>query len=326
MTLILALANGEQVVMLSDRRLSANGILVDDESNKAALLQARDARLLVGFTGIAAVGYFPGRPQKVPATWQGPLPDPSSGPPPAGAFRTSFWMLEALVESAPPDHLSSPMIERFAARASAQFEKLQLAHPNKGVLFCFIGYSYDGGAPKLMLRTVSNFAGRLQSGPTFRVDEAPDGEPLPTAFMYAYGVPEALDPLEMEKLGKLVSERRPAQALVGKGLEILRAAANSPQGQAIGKQVSSAILPADPARQVTFDYHSDVVTNTIAGISVIEARGGDHGTMLLADPLVRLGTTGARASAPVARVPKVGRNAPCPCLSGRKFKNCHGAQ
>jgi preprotein translocase subunit SecA len=36
-----------------------------------------------------------------------------------------------------------------------------------------------------------------------------------------------------------------------------------------------------------------------------------------------------RSSAPVAPfvrpVPKVGRNEPCPCGSGRKYKHCHGA-
>jgi len=26
----------------------------------------------------------------------------------------------------------------------------------------------------------------------------------------------------------------------------------------------------------------------------------------------------------VANLPKVGRNEPCPCGSGRKYKNCHG--
>jgi preprotein translocase subunit SecA len=27
---------------------------------------------------------------------------------------------------------------------------------------------------------------------------------------------------------------------------------------------------------------------------------------------------------PVRVAPKVGRNQPCPCGSGKKFKNCHG--
>jgi uncharacterized protein len=33
-----------------------------------------------------------------------------------------------------------------------------------------------------------------------------------------------------------------------------------------------------------------------------------------------------RVKAPIRREPKVGRNAPCPCGSGRKFKQCHGRE
>jgi len=32
----------------------------------------------------------------------------------------------------------------------------------------------------------------------------------------------------------------------------------------------------------------------------------------------------ARAAAPAGSVPKVGRNDPCPCGSGKKYKHCHG--
>ena len=36
--------------------------------------------------------------------------------------------------------------------------------------------------------------------------------------------------------------------------------------------------------------------------------------------------TDASAAAPFVRpLPKVGRNEPCPCGSGRKYKHCHGA-
>jgi preprotein translocase subunit SecA len=33
----------------------------------------------------------------------------------------------------------------------------------------------------------------------------------------------------------------------------------------------------------------------------------------------------AKRSAPRSEAPKVGRNDPCPCGSGKKFKKCHGA-
>ena len=32
----------------------------------------------------------------------------------------------------------------------------------------------------------------------------------------------------------------------------------------------------------------------------------------------------AVAQAPVRQEPKVGRNEPCPCGSGKKYKHCHG--
>jgi preprotein translocase subunit SecA len=32
----------------------------------------------------------------------------------------------------------------------------------------------------------------------------------------------------------------------------------------------------------------------------------------------------AEKAKPVRTGPKVGRNDPCPCGSGKKFKNCHG--
>ncbi len=44
------------------------------------------------------------------------------------------------------------------------------------------------------------------------------------------------------------------------------------------------------------------------------------------DPVVRLGGTGGAALKRQASAKgKVGRNDPCPCGSGKKYKKCHGA-
>ena len=58
MTFILTLGNGDQVIQLSDRRLTVDGTLHDDESNKAGVLISDDARLAFGFTGLARIGSF----------------------------------------------------------------------------------------------------------------------------------------------------------------------------------------------------------------------------------------------------------------------------
>jgi len=53
------------------------------------------------------------------------------------------------------------------------------------------------------------------------------------------------------------------------------------------------------------------------------AGSGDNVTEFERGPSPDLG---AAAQAPFVRpIPKVGRNEPCPCGSGRKYKHCHGA-
>ena len=55
-------------------------------------------------------------------------------------------------------------------------------------------------------------------------------------------------------------------------------------------------------------------------------------TSLLVSALIALGMGPALAQAPAPAVPirkdepKVGRNDPCPCGSGRKYKKCCGAE
>jgi preprotein translocase subunit SecA len=54
------------------------------------------------------------------------------------------------------------------------------------------------------------------------------------------------------------------------------------------------------------------------------APGGVAGGGTAAGPLAA--AAGVELAAPFVReIPKVGRNEPCPCGSGKKFKHCHGA-
>jgi uncharacterized protein YecA (UPF0149 family) len=48
--------------------------------------------------------------------------------------------------------------------------------------------------------------------------------------------------------------------------------------------------------------------------------GGDPAPKPVASPRHRAAAAGGRAEAP-----RAGRNEPCPCGSGKKFKKCHGA-
>src|SRR6266496_2519895 len=97
------MGNLQQVVLVSDRRLTRNGVNFEDQSNKAFVFVCRDARLAVAYTGLAELG----------------------------TFLTRQWLPEALMESAAPDFRMGPIIEqRFAERATRDFANLKLEKPS----------------------------------------------------------------------------------------------------------------------------------------------------------------------------------------------------
>ena len=132
MTLILGLANQQQVILISDRRLSADGKVVEDESNKAATFNLQDARLAVAFTGLAKTR----------------------------AFQTRRWLLEALLESAKPDYQMVSTIKRFCSRATQDFAKIVVPRKSdKRLSVVLAGYCYSEMPPRCYCWLVSDFEG-----------------------------------------------------------------------------------------------------------------------------------------------------------------------
>jgi hypothetical protein len=133
MTFILALGNREQFIQISDRRLSWDGKLVDDESNKAGILLCKDARHIFGFTGLAKYGNF----------------------------NTRQWLLNALYECCPPDYEINRIVPRLMNRATKDFntlpalKSLDLRRKRLSIMFC--GYNYYVDPPMGALGILTNF-------------------------------------------------------------------------------------------------------------------------------------------------------------------------
>jgi preprotein translocase subunit SecA len=70
--------------------------------------------------------------------------------------------------------------------------------------------------------------------------------------------------------------------------------------------------------------HADAVSPIQAPTDMRDPSGpqatADGGNVMELEPR----GTGPAAAPFVRAVPKVGRNEPCPCGSGRKYKHCHG--
>jgi hypothetical protein len=307
MTLIVVAGNSANTVMVSDRRLSEAGALVDDESNKAAVLFCADARLAVSFTGLAADYRARGM----------------RGIAPPGRLRTEQWLLEALHEAATPDRAIRSIVQSFAHAASERWARIpgRIRVEDRGVAFLFAGYRYGSGGASPYWCLVSNFVdGGRSAKPDFAVDEGLDS----SAYMFGAGAHRALVKSEMRNLGSLVESRRPANAIVGKAVEIIQQAADSPIASGtVGKQCTSIVVPAQPDAPVEQAYHTAVTTNTIHGVNQVDVREG-RGISVMNPSITQDPRSPSEPVPPAFAVPKVGRNQPCPCGSGKKYKRCHG--
>jgi preprotein translocase subunit SecA len=59
-------------------------------------------------------------------------------------------------------------------------------------------------------------------------------------------------------------------------------------------------------------------------IKQVEQRRADHSRLQASRPELSANSSQPKSQAPVHVEKKVGRNEPCPCGSGKKYKNCHG--
>jgi hypothetical protein len=308
MTLILGLANEDQMVLVSDRRRSFVGRPPDEESNKALVANLLDARVAVAFTGLASTPNF----------------------------QTRYWLAEALSEAARPEPLLEPTMARFREIASRDIKNVALSaqdDPSIKRLTIFVaGYQYSDERPRPWFFRVSNFEGEeLYPKPKQLPDDdfslvwARGQKPatVPYGFVVAGGTTRGIPSGSITQLQRLVAEKKPPRALVDKAVEVIQAAAESPaSSDKVGKQCTSIVLPQNPAISAQLEYHSANLARQVFLPGYIEARGGNFGSFITMDAEVAFeDEAGNRV---VAQVPKVGRNKPCPCGSGRKYKQCHG--
>lgn len=304
MTLILTLGNPEQVIQIADRRLSCNGRVVDDEANKAGVIVCSNARFAFGFTGLAKYA----------------------------SFVTRDWLLDTLAQSGPPDFTIGHIITRVKDAATRTFRE----HPSlrfapkehKRLSILFSGYVYTDNPPLQGFAVISNYEDYVTGHYS---GEAWDGfvsaywqEPRPSEsipiLMQRVGNWKAVNGSDMAGIRELLEAKKPSRAIVGKAIELIRDIADRQAAQGtIGKQLSTIRISRNLRENVRTGYYS---------ASNLHVTYLPDLVYLL--PTQRYVVRDARVEAvnplttPPISVPKVGRNQPCPCGSGKKYKHCHG--
>ncbi|MBU4518566.1 MAG: SEC-C domain-containing protein [Gammaproteobacteria bacterium] len=302
MTIILSLGNIDQVIQISDRRLSSNGRLIEDESNKAGILFCPNARLAFGYTGLARYG----------------------------TFKTFDWLLTALHEAGPPDFIAHSILERVRLNATRTFQE----HPvlrsaprsAKKISILFSGYIYGNGAPQQGYALISNYV-NIDTGYQFDVTQdefisryfsANDFAANPT-LIQRIGNWNGITELDMYRLRQVLNERKPPQAILNIAIDFIKNLADRQKSEKyIGKQLTSICIDPNPGKPVKTNYHTSVIRRESYMPAQISLFPDNHCTIsnISIKPV-------DDDTLPIS-VPKVNKNAPCPCGSKIRYKNCHG--
>lgn len=297
MTFVLALGNADQVIQASDRRLTSNGKLVTDSSNKAGHAVCDDASFLYSFTGLARVG---------------------------DQHITSRWLSESLYDSAQYGHGIQQITAHFAENAARFFRSSRflrgLSPRDRRLTVMFTGYTADHFIFNCLISNFQDFiksADHPEAQNEFSYYAERSIKPTtenPTCIQ-AIGRFGTLTETDVAELRGMLEARKPAEALRQKAITVIREIADRPSaGGTVGKKISTIRLSqSDPLTPVT-GYSSDVAENVLFFADQVNLRTGA--------PKILIAGAQLSSTAPII-IPRVHRNAPCPCGSGKSYRDCH---
>jgi hypothetical protein len=316
MTLVIACGNEAYTALIADRRLTGPRSVADNEFGKVMSLELPTARLGVASCGLARVG---------------------------GHFRSNFDF-PGFIRDAAQDGDLDALIVGFASRLDDVFASLPstvtLTQRETAVLFA--GYRYDEtGRAQRFARAVGNRSSEAGGPRRFGVQDVFEGKP--SNYICEMGAHEAVSRDGINALGELVKANRPARAVLGKAASIIRQAAETRKaGGVIGRQLTSLIIPSDRSRPPVTEYHTEHLSDRLYLPDFVALDSAGGGSALVGANVTTASLTRAETKArdlraqrgraqdatqrftPIA-FPRVRRNDPCPCGSGRRFKRCHGS-
>lgn len=295
MTLILAAANSDYVIQVTDRRLTSAGSVIDEEYEKCFSLALPGFRFSVAFTGLAKVG----------------------------THSTKIWLMDKLYDLAESAKEPSPILNALAAELTQLFNNStpfkQLKPIHKTLVISCIGYNITHTPPICIAVEISN---KEDPNGMFVVHFTAlnDDAPADWTWLGAFGSGgEAVVGFET-RLRKRLQARTPPEGMQAMMEKMVRtAASNSTSGGMVGMQLDSIRLYSDPT-QPTQGGGSTMVNQPyirIPSALIIEPDGSRLA-------LTNFTVEDVSDQPPPMAVPKVRRNAPCPCGNGKRYGDCHG--
>jgi hypothetical protein len=297
MTFAIVLGNADQIIQVSDRRLTWKGELVDDASNKAGHILCDDASLLYCFTGLARVG---------------------------DTHETSRWLRETIQDISHNTSTFRNIIKTFAFEAEKYFsssrEILALPASSRRLTVMFSGYSIDQFLVTALVSNFQDFTNFIDHSQAFRKFTIfAERSNMPTfnnpTLVQAIGQFNAMNSRDENQVREMLQSRVPAEALRLKAINLVQdIAMRHKSGGTVGCKLNTACIDFINPQIPHSGYVTDEVESEISLIDQVDARSIGSG-LLISDAKIT-------ATTPIS-FPKVHRNAFCPCGSGKKFRFCH---
>lgn len=224
MTLLIALADERQAVLLADRRTSNGSVVLDDEYNKVTVLACEDARFAVAFTGLATIG----------------------------TFNTSEWLTQTLSDICQTTLSIHSILPEFEFRAGLAFAAL--AASDRRVTFLFCGFVHFGSAAEPRIYTVTNFEHGSHAPDTFSTNSlGGTGQ----SIVVTAGMTSVLPDSKKQTLYKLLAADLPAAAIIRFAVKHLQNAARSAKSlNQIGEHCTAAALSCQINTPIITTYHT----------------------------------------------------------------------
>lgn len=291
MTLLAVALRHDAVVYASDRRLTAGSRLVDDEANKLTFLACNDARVFIGFTGLARTS----------------------------VFDTEQWIIRALGRVVRGRTSIDSILDALADAATSDIPISDKGKPLPTLSLLIAGFYHPKGEaawPRAWLLS-NRSTGPSPGGPAraFRVESLVSSG-LPA--LYFAGAEAAVAASTRHGVHELLKTPIPPHAIEARLHSMVRGAARSAAGYTIGESITTGLMFKEANSVVhSIYYASSPARRAFAPGYIVSING--------ASPFITCNAELISGSDnPLVSVPRTRRNRPCPCGSGTRYKKCHG--
>lgn len=294
MTMCVAIATSDFVGLVTDRRLT-NG---NNDAGKCGSVTFQHGKFLYSFAGLAEYK----------------------------SFKTREWLAESMVEAGHQGVPAMDALKNLAALVTLKFASFRgLSKVESRFSLILVGF-LDFSNPvrqNAAIAVISNFQTTRGTRPEASQDIDVELLTINDAPLIGEIGSGQLRDSEVQDLYTLVEKGATPPLVIGRCVDFMRAAAKREPGNTVGGDFTALHTFPSSISPPPFNYYSENLARHIPFPDYVMSKWDQHGAYILLGAELRIDRNADDNT--VLRVPKVSKNRPCPCASGRRYKHCHGA-